>query len=73
MILKTIEYPILIEELAADHNSHHLNQAPDSPFTVETLPPILETNSDVPFIEALLNGEENFQQLFLTKVTKRYL
>ena len=34
-IFKTIDNPKLIDELVADRNSHYLNQAQGSPFTVD--------------------------------------
>ena len=73
MIFKTIDNPTLIKELVVDRNSHHLNQIQGSPFTVESLASLLETDSDTSFVEALLKGEANLQQIPLTKVTKRYL
>ena len=57
----------------SDRNSHHLNQAQGSPFTVEPLQPLLGTDSDTPFAEALLNGNAQLHYIPLIRVTKRYL
>ena len=73
VVFKTIDNPRLIEELVADRNSHHLNQAQGSPFTVEPLQSLLGPDSDTPFAEALLNSNEHFSNIPLTNVTKRYL
>ena len=73
VVFKTIENPTLIEELISDRNSHHLNQAQGSHFTSEPLQPLLGTDSDTPFVEALLNGNAQLNNIPLTKVTKRYL
>ena len=72
-VFKTIDNPTLIEELILDRNSHHLNQAQGSPFTVEPLQFLTGTDSDTPFTEALLNGDANLHHISLTKVTKRNL
>ena len=73
VIFKAIDNPKLIEDLVADRNSHRLNQAQGSPFTVEPLQLLLGTDSETPFAEALLKGETYFLQVPLAKVTKRYL
>ena len=73
VVFKTINNPVLIEELVADRNSHHLNQSQGSPFTVESMQSLLETDSDTPFIEVLLNEEANLYQIPQTKATKCYL
>ena len=73
VVFKTIDNPTLIEELISDRNSHHLNQAQGSPFTVEPLQSLLGTYSDTPFADALLNRDVNLHHLTLAKVTKRYL
>ena len=73
VVFKRIENPTLIEKLILDRNTHHLNQAQGSPFTVEPLQSLLGTDSDTPFAEELLNGDANLYYLPLTKVTKRYL
>ena len=46
VVFKTIENPTLIEKLISDRNSHHLNQAQGSSFTVEPLQSLLGTDSD---------------------------
>ena len=73
VVFKTIETLTLIKELISDRNSHPLNQAQGSPFTVEPLQSLLGTDSDTPFAEELLNGSANLNSIPLTKVTKRYL
>ena len=73
MVFKTIENPTLIKELILDRNSHHINQAQGSPFTVEPLQSLLGTDSDTPLVEALLNENTKLHHIPLTKVTKRYL
>ena len=73
VVFKTIENPTLIEELISDRNSHHLNQAQGSPFTAEPLQSLLGSDSDIPFAEALLNGNAQLNNIPLAKVTKRYL
>ena len=39
---KTIADPILIDQLIADRNAHHLNQADGTPFTIELLLSLIE-------------------------------
>ena len=39
----------LIKKLAADHNTHHLNQAHGSPFTIKPLKNLLGNDSNTPF------------------------
>ena len=56
-----------------DHNTHHLSQAQDSPFTVEPLRSLLGTDSGTSFVEILLKYETNLHYTPLTKATKRYL
>ena len=73
VLFKTIDNPRLIEELVADRNSHHLNQAQGSPFTVEPIQSLIGPDSDTPFAEALLNGSANLSDIPLTTVTKHYL
>ena len=73
VLFKTIDNPRLIEELVADRNSHHLNQAQGSSFTVEPLQSLIGPDSDTPFAEALLNGSANLSDIPFTTVTKRYL
>ena len=51
---KPINDPIIIVELIADHNTHHLNQAQSSSFTVEPFKTLLESDSDTVFADALL-------------------
>ena len=51
---KPINDPILIEELIADRNTHHLNQAQSSSFTVEPFKTLLESDSDTVFADTLL-------------------
>lgn len=46
---KTIDNPPLIEELVADHNTHHLNQAQGSPFTIKPLKNLLGNDSNTQF------------------------
>ena len=46
---KTIDNPPPIEELVADHNTHHLNQAQGSPFTIKPLKNLLGNDSNTPF------------------------
>ena len=76
IVFKTIDNTILIEELVAGRNSHHLNQAQGSPFTVEPLQFLLGTDSDNPFAEVLLDGDASLLHVpftNVTNVTKRYL
>ena len=70
---KKIDDLILIEELIADCNTHHLDQAQGSPFTVKPLRTLLVSDSDTAFAEALLQGKANLKSIHLTKVTKRNL
>ena len=73
MVFKTIENLTLIVELVTDRNSHHLNQARGSYFTVEPLKLCIRTYRHTPVVEAILNGKVNLQKLPLAKVTTRYL
>ena len=73
VVFKTIYNSRLIEELIVDRNAYHLNQAQGSPFTVEPLQSLLGTDSNTPFVEALLNSDANLPHFPLTNVTKRYL
>lgn len=70
---KIIDDAILIEELIAYRNAHHLNQAQVSPFTVEPFRTLLGSDNDTAFAEALLQDKADLKNIPLTKAITRYL
>ena len=70
---KTIYDPILIDQLIADRNAHHLNQADGTPFTIEPLISLIGKVTFTTFSQELLEGKENLSQLDLSLTTRLYI
>ena len=70
---KTIDDPILIDQLIADRNAHHLNQADGTPFTIEPLISLIGKDTFTTFSKELLEGKANLDQLNLSPTTRLYM
>ena len=70
---KTIDDPILIDQLIADRNAHHLNQADGTPFTIEPLLSLIGKDTFTTLSQELLEGKANLSQLELSQPTKLYM
>ena len=60
---KTIDDPILIDQLIADRNAHHLNQADGTPFTIEPLLSLIDKDTFTILSQELLDEKANLSQL----------
>ena len=70
---KTIDDPILIDQLIADRNAHHLNQADETPFPIEPLISLIGKDTFTTFSKELLEGKANLDQLNLSPTTRLYM
>ena len=70
---KTIDDPILIDQLIADRNAHHLNQADRTPFTIEPLLSLIGKDTFTTLSQELLEGKANLSQLDLSPTTQLYM
>ena len=57
---KTIDDHILIDQLIADRNTKHLNQADGTPFTVEPLLSLVGKNTFTTFSQELLVEQQTY-------------
>ena len=57
----------------ADINSHHLNQAQDTPLTIEPLLSLIGTDSYTSFSQERLNGTAKLDSLILSPTITKYL
>ena len=67
---KTIDDPILIDQLIVDRNAHHLNQADGTPFTIEPLLSLIDKDTFTTFSKELLEEKANLSQLDLSPTTQ---
>ena len=70
---KTIDDPILIDQLIADRNAHHLNKADRTPFTIEPLLSLIGKDTFTTLSQELLEGKANLSQLDLSPTTQLYM
>ena len=70
---KTIDDPILIDQIIADRNVHHLNQVDGKPFTNKPLLSLIVKDTFATFSQELLEGKANLSQLDLTSTTRLYM
>ena len=56
---KTIDDEEIMEEIIADQNSYHFNQAEGTPMTIELFVTLIETNVYTSFSKELLEGIVN--------------
>ena len=52
---QTIDDPEIMEQVIAERNSHHLNQAQGTPLTIEPLLSLIGTDSYTSFSQEILN------------------
>ena len=72
-LVKTIDDPILIDQLITDRNAKHLNRADDTPFTVELLLSLVEKDTLTTFSQELLDGTADLSQLQLPPTIHLYM
>ena len=60
-----------MEQIIAERNSHHLNQAQGTPLTIEPLLSSIGTDSFTSFSQELLNGTSNLSSLPLSPTIKK--
>ena len=70
---KTIDNPILIDQLIADRNANHLNQADGTPFTVEPLLSLIGKDTFTTFLQALVDGTTDLSKLQLSPTIQLYM
>ena len=70
---KTIDDPEIMEQVIADRNSHHLNQAQGTPLTIEPLLSLIGTDSYTSFSQELLNGKADLDPLMMSPTITKYL
>ena len=70
---KTIDNPILIDQLIVDRNAKHPNQADRTPFTVEPLLSLVGKDTFTTFSQELLDGTADLSQLKLSPTTQLYM
>ena len=70
---KTIDNPILIDQLIADRNANHLNQADGTPFTVEPLSSLIGKDTFTTFSQELLDGTADLSKLQLSPTIQLYM
>ena len=70
---KTIDDPEIMEQVIADRNSHHLNQAQGTPLTIEPLLFLIGTDSFTSFSQELLNGKADIASLQMSPTITKYL
>ena len=70
---KTIDNPILIDQLIIDRNAKHPNQADRTPFTVEPLLSLVGKDTFTTFSQELLDETADLSQLKLSPTTQLYM
>ena len=73
LLFKTVDDPEIMEQVIAERNSHHLNQAQGTPLTIEPLLSLIGTDSFTSFSQELLNETANLSPLTLSPTIKKYL
>ena len=73
MIFKTISDPEQIDKYYAEKNTHHLNQAQGSAFTIEPLNRLIVEDIFTSFSDEILNGTVDLSKLNLSPIIKQYL
>ena len=70
---KTIDDPEIMDQIIAERNSHHLNQAQGTPLTIEPLLLLIRTDSFTSFSQELLNGKVDIDSLKMSPTMTKYL
>ena len=73
LLFKTVDDPEIMEQVIAERNAHHLNQAQGTPLTIEPLLSLIGTDSFTSFSQELLNETANLSPLTLSPTIKKYL
>ena len=73
LLFKTVDNPEIVEQVIAERNSHHLNQAQETPLKIEPLLSLVGTDSFTSFSQGLLNGSFDLTSLPLSPTIKKYL
>ena len=73
LIFKTISDPEQTDKHYAERNTHHLNQAQGSAFTIESLNRLIGEDSFTSFSDEILNGTADLSKLNLSPIIKKYL
>ena len=71
LLLKTVDDPEIMEHVMTEKSSHHLNQAQDTPLTVEPLLSLIGTDSFTSFSQDLLNRTSDITSLSLSPTIKK--
>ena len=71
LTVQTVDDPEIMEQVIAERNSHHLNQAQGTPLTIEPLLSLIGTDSFTSFSQELLNGTFNLTSLPLSPTIKK--
>ena len=70
LLFKTVDDPEIMEQVIAERNAHHLNQAQGTPLTIEQLLSLIGTDSFTSFSQELLNGTSTLISLPLSPTIK---
>ena len=70
---KITDDPEIMEQVIAERNSHHLNQAQGTPLTIEPLISLIGTDSYTSFSQELLNGKADLDPLMLSPTMTKYV
>ena len=62
-----------MEQIIAERNSHHLNQAQGTPLTIGPILSLIGTDSFTSFSQALLNGKTDIESLKMSSTITKYL
>ena len=62
-----------MEQVIAERNSHHPNQAQGTPLTIEPLLSLIGIDSVTSFFQALLNGKVDIESLKISTTITKYL
>ena len=70
---KTIDDPEIMKHVIAERNSRHLNQAQDTPSTIEPLLSLIGTDNFTSFSQELLNRKADVKSLEISPTITKYL
>ena len=62
-----------MEQVIAERNYHHLNQAQGTPLTIEPLLSLIGNDSFTSFSQELLNGKADIESLKMSPTITKYL
>ena len=71
LLFKTVDDPEIMEQVIAERNSHHLNQAQGSSLTVGPLNALIGTDTFTSFSQELINGTSDITLFSLCPTIKK--